>query len=230
MLAPFKIRVEDPYKSLALCMSSLIPTRATGIRLVLSQLAKLAPTSLLEVSPASTPSGASAPVPWSIRWCLLAGSFCDVLIDHDIASSVFWPALLEALSSEECVDHLDIWGADRKLDARTLQALQHDPCGVLWGQWLSCAMLSGMLPVELSQCPALAVEVLLRRWGVVEPKVDGFFNLAAASALVDNQAACTLQSSARVAVASVVALTAATKADTMVRLACGASNVLKEGF
>ena len=196
----------------------MVDARATGIKLVLSHLAKLAPTALLEVSLPNTPSGAPAPVQWSVRWCLLAGSFCDVLLDHSITCSIFWPALVDAVAALDSAGHLDIWGAERKLDAPTLQTLQHDPSGVLWGQWLSCAMLSGMLPVELSKCPELAAEVLLRRWGVPVPQADGSFKLPAAYALVDDQVACTLQSSVRVAVASVVALTAATAADTTVRL------------
>lgn len=206
-------------------MSSLRDARAMGIKLVMSQLAKLTPNALLEISLPNTLSGVATPALWSMRWCLLAGSFCDVLLDHSTTSALFWPALVDAVSSQDCTEQLDIWGAERQLDTHTLQALQQDTTGVLWGQWLSCAMLSGMLPAELSKCPELATEVLLRRWAAPVPKAPGSYTLASASALIENQAECTLQSSLRVAVASVVALTAATPANLTVRLACGMSIV-----
>jgi hypothetical protein len=188
--------------------------------MVLSQLSKLRPNALLDLPLSSILSGATTPVQWSMRWCLLAGSFCDLLLDHSTTSAVFWPSLVAAVSSPDCTEQLDIWGGERTLDSNTLQVLQYDTSGALWGQWLVCAMLSGMLPEELSKCPELATEVLLRRWSAPVPQSAASFTLSTASAVVENQSAVTLQSILRVALASLVAITVATAAPLTVRLTC----------
>lgn len=189
-----------------------------GIKIVLSKLAQLDPLGLLEISATDSSSHASNPVEWSMRWCVLAGSLRDLLLGDSTTHAVFWPVLVSAVNSQQGTGQLDIWGVERQLDANSLQALHQDTSNAVWGQWLSCALLSGMLSAELLQCPALATEVLMRSWAAPMPQPPSSLTLTAAVTLVDGQAAFTLQACLRVAVASVIAVTAATAAIRTVRL------------
>jgi hypothetical protein len=219
VLVPFRLKAEDPRTSLPDCVSMLTGSCADGIKLVLSELSNLTPRALLDLPLSMTSSGAGTPALWSVRWCLLAGSFCDVLLGHNTESAVFWPTLVKAVSSPDCAGQLDIWGGQRKLDLSTLHALRYDASGVLWGRWLVCGMLSGMLPEELSICPELAAEVLMRRCSASVPRAAACFTLDAAAAVVENESVGMLQSALRVAVVSVIAITVASAASSMVRFA-----------
>ena len=126
-------------------------------------LARDSPDSLLDLE-APLATHAAGPAPFNLRWALLAGSLCDLVLGTPAHAAPFWRALLECDSAPSLSGRIDLWGAQRAIDAREVSS---DASGGVWASWLAAALLSGLLPAEREAVPQLVANACAARLGTV---------------------------------------------------------------
>jgi hypothetical protein len=215
-MAPFGIDAGDPLCTLPGCFQ-LSPHAVQALQQVLHSLVGLTPEAVLELYDSDAHGALAGPSPWSLRWCLLAGSLCDVLLAHSTHPARFWPALEAVVLEPRCAERLDIWGDERVLERGVLVC---DASRERWAAWLTCALLSGLLPAEQLACPQLVLHAQLRHWGAAPSAGLGGWPLAAAASVTDSHDCCTPQAGVRLAVTALAAITAASAASLSVRPPC----------
>lgn len=201
-VAPFGIDINDAVRTLP--FASLQDSAQGGILCVLDRLATLAPAATLEVSGllhTQNPEHSPGPVPWSLRWCILAGSLCDLANNHSSKGAAFWNGLLGIVSSPQICDVVDMWGDERKPD---IQALHNDAKGEIWGRWLAAALLSGMMREEQMACPQHLLEVLFLKFSAPQGMPQITFTTAVA--IANCPAAADMIQGCRVAVSVAVSI------------------------
>lgn len=206
-VTPFGIDINNTVRTLP--PASLQDAAQGGILCVLDRLATLAPAAILEVS--GLLDSDNSPVPWSLRWCILAGSLCDLANNHSSKGAAFWNGLLSILSSPQIQDIVDMWGDERKPD---IQAVHNDAKGEVWGQWLAAALLSGMMPEEQLACPQHLLDVLFLRCSA--PQGMPQISFTTAMTIANCSAATDMIQGCRVAVSVVVSISVCSIANSQV--------------
>jgi hypothetical protein len=159
VLKPLGFDEARPQASLPCCARNV--ANHPELSPLLLSLSSDLPAAILDLESAAPHSAAAAqPVPWNMRWALLAGSLCDLTLGSPPSAAPFWRALLDCASAPQCKSKLDLWGCGRCIDAGPVG---QDGSGFVWASWLAAALLSGMLPVELSACPQVVSHALMLR-------------------------------------------------------------------
>lgn len=198
-VAPFGIDTNNTAETLL--ATSVNDTAQGGIICVLDRLASVAPAAMLEISGLLSSSNASGPFPWSLRWCILAGSLCDLANNRSSQGAAFWNGLLSVVTSHEIREYVDMWGDARMPD---VDAIHKDIKGEVWGQWLAAALLSGMMPQEQMACPQNTLDVFFLKCSA--PQGLPQLTLATAVTVVSCTDSADLMQGCRVAVSAVISI------------------------
>eukprot|EP00892_Ulva_mutabilis_P012104 jgi/Ulvmu1/9266/UM050_0015.1 len=194
-LAPFGADMDNSVRTLLSMAAD--DTAQAGILCVLDRLAVVAPQATLEVSGSTgTPA---YPTPWSLRWCILSGSLCDLANNRSSRGAAFWNGLLRVVAQPLIHEFVDMWGDSRAPD---IDAIHRDTKGELWGQWLAAALLSGMLQQEQMACPQLLIDALSLKCGAAQATQQVTF--AAAVNMVNCPAAVDVALGCRAAICAVI--------------------------
>lgn len=197
-LSPFGLDVNNAVPTLLSTAGN--DSAQAGILCVLDRLAVVAPEATLEVSEQGLDT-ALLPVPWSLRWCILAGSLCDLANNRSSRGAAFWNGLLSITTSPRIHKYVDMWG-----DARTpdVEVMHRDSTGEVWGKWLAAAVLSGMMQQEQVACMQHLAGALIQKCGASQAMPQ--FVLAAAVNMVNCAAGADVSQGCRVAICSVITI------------------------
>jgi hypothetical protein len=221
-LRPFVFSPTDPVASLP---NSVIPSQSQkDLAGILVALASRMPAVLLDLENIYlSKTTAINPQPWSMRWCLLTGSLCELALAKPSTDAAFWSALLGCVSAPQCAERVDIWGDGRRVDPSVVNA---DASGQVWAQWLTAGLLSGLLHQEIEACPLVIVDAVARLWSLPPQNAVDVQSITVCSYIGPAKKfllghANSLKHSVRFALAAVVAMTVAERDKNQVSTAWG---------